>query len=234
MNKNERKFIKNMFDKIAPWYDFLNRFLSLRQDVSWRKKAVKSLELKTKNPKVLDMACGTCDIGLEILKQNKTAQITGADFSWEMLKFSKKKIGIKNKSDKFSLVSSNALFSPFKDQTFDAVTIAFGIRNIVNRKKALENFYSSLKKGGKIAVLELTTPENKFLKTIYLFYFLKILPAIGGLFSKNYSAYTYLPQSVINFPSSQEFLKIMESAGFKNLKYKNFTFGICTLFTGEK
>jgi demethylmenaquinone methyltransferase/2-methoxy-6-polyprenyl-1,4-benzoquinol methylase len=223
-----------MFDKIAPWYDFLNRFLSLRQDVSWRRKAVKSLELDHKNPKILDMACGTCDIGLEILRQNSSAHITGADFSWEMLKFSKKKIRLKNKSENFSLISSNALFSPFKNEIFDGITIAFGIRNIVNRQKALENFYSSLKKGGKIAVLELTTPENRFLKTLYLLYFLKILPFIGGLFSKNYHAYSYLPESVINFPSSGEFLKIMEKAGFKNVEYKNFTFGICTLFTGEK
>lgn len=234
MNKNERPFIKSMFDKIAPWYDFLNRFLSLRQDVSWRRKAVKSLELGHKNPKILDMACGTCDIGLEILRQNSSAHITGADFSWEMLKFSKKKIRLKNKSENFSLISSNALFSPFKNEIFDGITIAFGIRNIVNRQKALENFYSSLKKGGKIAVLELTTPENRFLKTLYLLYFLKILPFIGGLFSKNYHAYSYLPESVINFPSSGEFLKIMEKAGFKNVEYKNFTFGICTLFTGEK
>jgi demethylmenaquinone methyltransferase/2-methoxy-6-polyprenyl-1,4-benzoquinol methylase len=234
MNKNERPFIKSMFDKIAPWYDFLNRFLSLRQDVSWRRKAVKSLELDHKNPKILDMACGTCDIGLEILRQNSSAHITGADFSWEMLKFSKKKIRLKNKSENFSLISSNALFSPFKNEIFDGITIAFGIRNIVNRQKALENFYSSLKKGGKIAVLELTTPENRFLKTLYLLYFLKILPFIGGLFSKNYHAYSYLPESVINFPSSGEFLKIMEKAGFKNVEYKNFTFGICTLFTGEK
>jgi demethylmenaquinone methyltransferase/2-methoxy-6-polyprenyl-1,4-benzoquinol methylase len=202
--------------------------------VSWRRKAVKSLELDHKNPKILDMACGTCDIGLEILRQNNSAHITGADFSWEMLKFSKKKIRLKNKSENFSLISSNALFSPFKNEIFDGITIAFGIRNIVNRQKALENFYLSLKKGGKIAVLELTTPENRFLKTLYLLYFLKILPFIGGLFSKNYHAYSYLPESVINFPSSGEFLKIMEKAGFKNVEYKNFTFGICTLFTGEK
>ncbi|MDY0131834.1 MAG: bifunctional demethylmenaquinone methyltransferase/2-methoxy-6-polyprenyl-1,4-benzoquinol methylase UbiE [Desulforegulaceae bacterium] len=234
MNKNERPFIKSMFDTIAPWYDFLNRFLSLRQDVTWRKKAVKSLKLDQNNPKILDMACGTCDIGLEVLRQNRTAQITGADFSWEMLRFSKKKIRLKNKENSFYLVSSNALYSPFKDQKFNAVTIAFGIRNIVNRQKALENFYSCLKSGGRIAVLELTTPENQFLKSLYLLYFLKILPFIGGLFSKNYNAYSYLPESVINFPSSPDFLKIMEKAGFKNLEYKNFTFGICTLFTGEK
>jgi demethylmenaquinone methyltransferase/2-methoxy-6-polyprenyl-1,4-benzoquinol methylase len=223
-----------MFDTIAPWYDLLNRLLSLRQDVVWRKTAVKALDLKSKNPKILDMACGTCDIGLEILRQNNTAHITGADFSWEMLKFSKKKIKNKNKSQYFSLVSSNALFSPFREKSFDAVTISFGIRNIVNRKKALENFYSSLKDGGKIAVLELTTPENKFLKSLYLLYFLKILPAVGGLFSKNYQAYNYLPKSVINFPSAQKFSKIMNSAGFKNIKYKHLTFGICTLFIGEK
>ena len=233
MNKNERPFIKNMFDTIAPWYDFLNRLLSLRQDVAWRKKTVKSLELSN-NASVLDMACGTCDIGLEILRQKKNAHITAADFSKEMLKVSQKKIRLKNKSDFFSLVSANALYTPFKNNSFNGVTIAFGIRNIVDRKTALENFYSCLKNNGKIAVLELTTPENRFLKSLYLLYFLKILPFLGGLFSKNYHAYSYLPESVINFPSSPEFVKIMEQSGFTDVEYEPFTFGVCTLYTGKK
>lgn len=233
MKNNERPFIKQMFNTIAPWYDFLNRFLSLRQDVMWRKRAVESLDLP-ENPLVLDMACGTCDVGIEVLRQNKNAKIIGADFSFEMLKFSKSKIKKINKSKFFSLLSANALFSTFRDNTFDGLTIAFGIRNIVNRKEALKNFCSVLKPGGKIAVLELTTPTNTFLKTIYLFYFQKILPFLGGLFSKNYDAYTYLPESVINFPSSEEFSKIMEDSGFTDVEFTPLTFGICTLFTGKK
>ncbi len=233
MNNNERPFIKQMFNKIAPWYDFLNRFLSMNQDIVWRKKAVKSLELP-EHPAVLDMACGTCDIGIEILKHRKNAKITGADFSNEMLKFAEIKISAKKKNNNFFLLSADALHSPFKDNCFDALTIAFGIRNIVNKKKALVNFHKTLKKKGKIAVLELTTPENNFMRTLYLIYFQKILPFIGGIFSKNYQAYSYLPESVVNFPSSDDFCKIMEDAGFKNVKYSPLTFGICTLFTGEK
>lgn len=231
MDNNERPFIKQMFNTIAPWYDFLNRFLSLRQDVSWRRRAVKSLNLP-KHPLVLDMACGTCDIGLEILRQRKNAKIISTDFSMEMLKIANVKVS--PKKNNFSILSSNALYKTFKDNTFDGVTIAFGIRNIVNRKKALTNFYDCLKSDRKIAVLELGTPENKILKQLYLLYFKKILPFLGGLFSKNYHAYSYLPDSVINFPSASEFKKIMEECGFKDVEYKHFTFGICTLFTGTK
>jgi len=233
MKKNERPFIQQMFNRIAPWYDFLNRLLSLNQDVLWRKKAVSSLSLKA-NSRVLDVACGTCDVSLEVIKQNKTTSVVASDFSMEMLKIAAKKVSASGFGGKIRLILANGLMLPFWQESFDGVTIAFGIRNIVDRKTALENFYQVLKPDGKLAVLELTTPSGKFLQALYLIYFTRILPLIGGLFSKNFHAYSYLPESVINFPEPDEFVKLIEDCGFDDVNFESLTFGVCTLFTGIK
>ena len=135
---------------------------------------------------------------------------------------------------RIALLAGNALGLPFNDGLFDAVTIAFGIRNIADKRKALEEFYRCLKPGGTVAVLELSTPENRMFQALYLFYFLKILPMIGGLFSKNRSAYEYLPESVLRFPRSEDFSQIMEQAGFSEVVWRKMTFGIVTLFIGVK
>ena len=230
----ELDFIKEMFDSIAPKYDFLNRFLSLRQDIHWRRELVVAAEIPDKS-KVIDIACGTCDVALEIKKQNKNEiQVFAADFSPGMLKLGKKKISGKGENKTIHLITANALELPFKKDIFDAVFIAFGIRNIMDRKAALIGFYNSLKRGGKVAILELTTPHRKIVKGFYMFYFKKILPAFGTVFSKNSGAYHYLPASVIKFPSPQNFAFIMKNAGFSEIKWKRMTFGIVTLFVGTK
>lgn len=234
MINTELDFIKDMFDSIAPKYDFLNRFLSLRQDVRWRRELVMAAELSD-NSRVLDAACGTCDVALEIRKQKKgSGQIFAADFSPGMLKLGKKKISEKGNHCNIHLLAGNALALPFKKDSFDAVFIAFGIRNIMDRRAALTAFHSSLKRGGKVAILELTTPQKGIIKEFYMFYFKRILPALGTIFSKNSGAYHYLPASVINFPSPPEFAGIMRKAGFSEIKWKRMTFGIVTLFAGTK
>ena len=232
MTKMELNFIKEMFDSIAPKYDFLNRFLSLKQDLFWRKEMVKAAQFSNKT-KVLDVACGTCDVALEIKKQtNKSTKIFGVDFSHKMLELGKKKIQGNNSN--IYLTAGNALNLPFKNNLFNTVFIAFGIRNIINRKKALIEFYNSLEKNGKIIILELTSPEHIFLKKLYMVYFKTILPFWGGIFSKNHKAYQYLPSSVIKFPEPHKFVHIMKQAGFGKIKWKNMTFGIVTLFVGTK
>ncbi|MCP4023609.1 MAG: class I SAM-dependent methyltransferase, partial [Desulfobacteraceae bacterium] len=140
----------------------------------------------------------------------------------------------KPRPDNISLVNGDALNLPFDNNIFDAVFIAFGIRNIMDRKKALKAFYNTLKNGGRLAVLELTTPEKGFLKHVYLAYFKKILPLIGSFFSKHADAYSYLPDSVLKFPSPVRFSQTMKEAGFKDIRYKQMTFGIVTLFVGRK
>ncbi len=230
----ELDFIKDMFDSIAPKYDFLNRFLSLGQDIRWRRELVISVGIPD-HSKVIDIACGTCDVALEIKKQKKNkTEIFAADFSPGMLELGKKKKSNKDNNGTIHLIAANALELPFKQNKFDAVFIAFGIRNIMNRKAALREFYNSLKKGGKVAVLELTTPEKGIIKKLYLLYFKKVLPVMGALFSKNSGAYHYLPDSVLKFPSPADFARIMKQAGFSKIKWKQMTFGIVTLFVGIK
>jgi len=230
MTKRELVFIREMFDSIAPQYDFLNRFLSLRQDVYWRREMVKAAGI-TKESVVLDAACGTCDVALEIKRrQGETTRVIATDFSPGMLTLGKEKIGDK----KIHPVCGNALHLPFRGLAFDALFIAFGIRNIMDRAGALKAFHQALKPGGRVVVLELTTPKKGLLRELYLTYFKQILPGLGGFFSKNSGAYHYLPDSVLKFPEPEAFVKIMKKAGFTKIRWKRMTFGIVTLFVGTK
>ncbi len=245
----ELDFIKDMFNSIAPKYDFLNRFLSAGHDIVWRREMVRSAKLP-KKCQVLDVACGTCDVALEIKRQiGDKASIVGIDFSPAMLKLGKKKIikSIKYKANLFKidnnyfykednihLAAGNALLLPFRDSIFDAVFIAFGIRNIMDRQGAIRQFYRVLKTGGTLAILELTSPPEGFFKDVYLLYFKRLLPAIGSMFSKNSSAYHYLPASVLNFPTPEKFSATIRAAGFEKVKWSCMTFGIVTLFIGRK
>ncbi len=230
----ELDFIREMFDSIAPKYDFLNRFLSLRQDVYWRREMVQAAKIPSTGM-VLDVACGTCDVAMEARNQaGNSARIIGTDFSPGMLALGQLKLKTSRRFAAIPLVCANALALPFQAARFDAVLIAFGIRNIMDRRGALKQFHEALKPGGKVVVLELTAPERGIFRQVYLFYFKRILPAIGSLFSKNAGAYHYLPASVLKFPSQQKFSQIMVSAGFTDVKWKPMTFGIVTLFAGTK
>ncbi|MCU0599805.1 MAG: bifunctional demethylmenaquinone methyltransferase/2-methoxy-6-polyprenyl-1,4-benzoquinol methylase UbiE [Desulfobacterales bacterium] len=230
----ELEFIRDMFDGIARRYDLLNRLLSLRQDVHWRRKMVSALNL-SQNDAVLDVACGTGDVIIEILKQcNCIQQVVGVDFSLRMLQIARKKLTAVRKGGAVRLIAGNGLHLPFPEKSFTAVTIAFGIRNIVDRKTAIRVFFDCLKPGGILAVLELTTPENRYLQSLYLLYFKRLLPKIGAFFSKHLKAYSYLPESVIGFPGAREFAGIMKEAGFKNIQWRHLTLGAATLFVGYK
>ncbi len=229
----ELDFVKEMFDKIAPKYDFLNRLLSMRQDVRWRKEMVRAAGLEAE-ARVLDAACGTCDVGLEISRSLKgKARITGLDFSFGMLALGKKKLKGKN-GQAITLVNGDALNLPVSDGHFDAGFMAFGIRNIMDRTRAMREFHRCLKNRGRIVILELTTPEKGIMRSMYLVYFKKILPLIGSFFSKHGNAYTYLPASVLRFPCPETFAGLMRQAGFTDIRYKQMTFGIVTLFVGVK
>ena len=229
----ELDFVKEMFDKISPRYDFLNRLLSFRQDTFWRSQMVRAAKLTPGN-RVMDVACGTCDVALEISAQLKgRVKIFGIDFSLGMLSLGRQKLVLK-KNTTIDILNANALHLPFKPDKFDAVFIAFGIRNIMDRKGAIRQFHKSLKKEGRLVVLELTTPEKGFFRQIYLGYFKRVLPLIGSFFSKHNNAYSYLPESVLNFPDPVSFSKTMKAAGFEQIRFKQMTFGIVTLFVGTK
>ncbi len=236
MQKNtELPFIKDMFESIAPKYDLLNRLLSLRQDVYWRRAMVSEIDIP-KSATVLDAACGTGDVALEILRQKGPGvRVFGTDFSPGMLILVKEKIAGKERiSDNIFPVAGDAFYLPFKAEIFDAVTIAFGIRNIQDKITVLKCFYDTLKPGGMLLVLELAAPPEEGLLSLYLFYFKKILPLIGWFFSKNLKAYQYLPDSVIHFPKPDVFADMMKSAGFSNVRWKKLTLGIAVLYIGYK
>jgi len=230
----EPSFIKDMFNHIAPRYDFLNRLLSLRRDVYWRREMAAALTVP-ESGRVLDVACGTGDVMIELMHQEKAGKhIIGLDFAPEMIGVARRKLHARAAICRTDLLAGNGLSLPFLPGTFDAITIAFGIRNIMDRKAALREFFTHLKPGGHLAVLELSTPRPRFLKYLYAVYFERILPAIGGFFSSNRMAYRYLPASVIRFPEPETFAGLMKSAGFKDICWRRLTLGLATLHIGVK
>ena len=230
-NKGER--IREMFDLIAPRYDFLNRLLSMGIDRRWRKFAVKQIKFE-ENGKILDVATGTADVALQIAAATPSSvAITGIDFSEQMIELGRVKVKNSPFSARITLQVAPCESIPFDDNTFDSATIAFGIRNVVDRLAGLQEMHRVLKPGGRVVILEFSNPESKLFRTLYNFYFLRILPAIGGLFSK-FSAYQYLPDSVLEFPPQEEFKKIMAQAGFGNIVHHDLTLGIATVYVGGK
>lgn len=230
-NKGER--IREMFDSIAPRYDLLNRLLSLGIDKRWRRFAVKQISYST-NGRILDVATGTADVALEIASSTPDkVTIVGVDFSPQMVELGRVKVEQSQFAKRITLQVAPCESIPFEDNIFDSATIAFGIRNVVDRLCGLKEMLRVLKPSGKIVILEFSNPRSKFFKALYNFYFLKILPVIGGLFS-DFGAYKYLPDSVLEFPSQEDFKAIMTEAGFKNVTHTDLTFGIATVYTGEK
>lgn len=229
--KGER--IRQMFDSIAPRYDFLNRLLSLGTDRRWRRFAVRQIKY-SENGRILDVATGTGDVALEIAARTPpTVTIVGVDFSREMVELGKEKVRNSPYSRRITMEVAPCEAIPFAEKSFDSVTIAFGIRNVVDRLQGLSEMQRVLKPGGRVVILEFSTPRSPLFKSIYYFYFLKVLPVIGGLFSK-FSAYKYLPDSVLEFPSREDFKGLMAAAGFSEPRHFDLTFGIATVYVGEK
>lgn len=224
--QEQSKKIQEMFNSIADKYDFLNGLLSFALDDNWRRNAIRLANIKSGN-KVLDLACGTGDMITEIKKQHPDAVIYGADFSVNMLHISQKKLG----SIPFTAADAHNL--PFKDNSFDRLTIAFGFRNITDKARGLSELYRVIKPGGKVCILELTRPENKVTSFFYRIYFMHLLPFIGGLFSSK-KAYKYLPDSVYHFPKRKEYRSMIEEAGFKNIHFKSLVFGAVTIAIMDK
>jgi demethylmenaquinone methyltransferase/2-methoxy-6-polyprenyl-1,4-benzoquinol methylase len=230
-NKGKKVKVEKMFDDIAPRYDFLNHFLSMGIDIIWRKTVRKSLA-SARPQKILDVATGTGDLAIELCNL-KPENIIGVDISEGMLNIGKAKIKKKNLDHIISMEVGDSEQLRFEDKTFDAVTVAFGVRNYENLQKGLKDMRRVLKPGGKLAVLEFSKPKTFPFKQIYNFYFKAILPTFGKLFSKHDSAYTYLPESVQSFAEDEAFIKELEQAGYKNCKQKRLTFGISTLYLAD-
>lgn len=222
-----------MFDSIAPRYDLLNRLLSFGIDRRWRRFAVAQLQVP-RHGRVLDIATGTCDVALEIARAtDDSVTIVGEDFTQGMLVHGQEKLADSPLGDRIMLVNAPCEAIPHPDGSFDAITIAFGIRNVVDRQAGLNEMFRVLKPGGRVVILEFSTPKSTLFRNIYYFYFRRLLPAIGGLLSKR-SAYQYLPDSVLEFPSQEQFQQMMAKAGFTALRCHDLTFGISTVYVGDK
>lgn len=225
--------IQQMFGAIAPRYDFLNRLLSFGIDRRWRTKAVRLLKYR-EGSRILDVATGTGDVALEIARSTPSSvKITGADFCQEMVKLGEEKVSASPYAGRIDFKVAPCEDLPFPNNTFDSITIAFGIRNVVDRKLGLAEMWRVLSPGGRIIILEFSTPRSMLFRQIYYFYFRRLLPVVGGLVSR-YNAYKYLPDSVLEFPSHEEFSRMISEAGFRNIHIKELTFGIATLYIGEK
>jgi len=222
-----------MFNQIAFRYDFLNHFLSAGTDKSWRKKAIR--ELGSVKPKtILDVATGTADMPIMMMKYLSPERIVGIDISEGMLDLGKKKI-VKYGFQKFiSLQTGDAEEIPFSDASFDGITVAFGVRNFQNLEKGLSEMWRVLKPGGKLVILEFSRPEKGFFLPFYKTYLRCIAPRIGKLFSGNKEAYRYLNESVNAFPEGSVFMGILEKAGYQESQYKKLSLGICAIYTGIK
>ena len=228
---NKKKQVTQMFDNIAKSYDFLNHSLSFGMDNIWRKIAIKKL---TNNPaSILDIATGTADFAISASKHTK-AKITGIDISQGMLDVGNEKIIKKGLSDRIHLQLADSENLPFDNNSFDALTAGFGVRNFENLNKGLCEMNRTLKTGGIVVILEPSKPTGFPLKQFYNLYFHYILPFIGGIISKDKNAYTYLPESVTAFPSGKYFLTELEKAGFKNCEHVPLTFGIVSLYVAIK
>lgn len=231
--REKKDQVADMFDSIAYRYDFLNRFLSVGTDVGWREKAI--AELKPLQPKqMLDVATGTGDMAILTYAMLRPEKITGIDISNGMLEIGRKKISGKGLEGHIELLTGDSETINFPDNSFDGITVAFGVRNFQHLEKGLKEMHRVLKPGGKLVVLEFSKPSNFLFKAVYNLYMNVIAPSFGKIFAKNKKAYRYLNQSVQAFPERQEFTNILKSAGYRDTYYKTLSLGICSIYCGSK
>jgi demethylmenaquinone methyltransferase/2-methoxy-6-polyprenyl-1,4-benzoquinol methylase len=225
--------VREIFATITGRYDFLNRLLSLRRDVAWRRFAVRKMRF-FETFRLLDVATGTADLALEAALRHPGIQVAGVDFVREMLAAGRPKIAGRGLVGRISLLQADAMNLPFPKGSFDAVGIAFGIRNMPDRLRALQEMRRVLVPGGRVFVLEMNFPRNRLWQGFFDLYLNRILPRVARLFSGNPEAYRYLTDSILHFPEPQAFLQMMEDAGFRNRERHSLTFSITCLYIGQR
>ncbi|KIC92810.1 bifunctional demethylmenaquinone methyltransferase/2-methoxy-6-polyprenyl-1,4-benzoquinol methylase UbiE [Flavihumibacter solisilvae] len=231
--RSKKEQVAEMFDQIAFRYDFLNRFLSGGTDIYWRRRAI--AELKAVKPKlVLDVATGTGDVALMTMKYLQPEKIIGIDISTGMLELGRKKIAKAMLNDRIELVEGDSETINFPVNTFDAITVAFGVRNFEHLQQGLKEMLRVLKPGGKLVVLEFSRPKQTGFKALYKLYMKLVAPGIGRLISKNKTAYQYLNDSVQAFPEGMKFVNILQECGYTGTYLKTLSLGICTIYCGTK
>lgn len=232
-DKEKGKLVEEMFDNIAPAYDKLNHRLSWNIDKSWRNQAIQALQ--PYHPQVmLDIATGTGDFAILAAKTLKPQKLIGADISEGMMKIGKQKVAEQKLDHIISFMKEDCMNLSFADNTFDAITAAFGIRNFEHLDKGLSEMHRVLKKGGHLSIVELTTPVTFPMRQLFKIYSHTFLPFYGKLVSKDKSAYNYLTASIEAFPQGEKMMEIFKKAGFDDMRFKRLTFGICTMYIATK
>ena len=226
--------VRQMFDSIAPAYDFMNRAMTLGIDKWWRRKAVKMVG-KYNPAQILDVATGTGDFAIQMYKALQPSNgIVGIDLSRQMLDVAVAKVGKAGMAGHFDFKEGDCMALDFADGTFDAVTVAFGVRNFEHLEQGYAEMYRVLRHGGVLCVLELSTPTNRFIKSLYDLYTRTLIPMVGRMVSHDRRAYSYLPESIAAVPQGDEMCEIMRRVGFKGCRYVRMTFGTCTIYMGER
>ena len=225
--------VRQMFDSIAPAYDFMNRAMTMGIDIWWRKLAVKRLK-RLRPTRLLDVATGTGDFAIQLHRSLQPQHITGIDLSQGMLDEAMRKVKEKGLEKDISFEQGDCMALPMQDEAFDAVTVAFGVRNFEHLLQGYREMARVLKPGGMLCVLELSTPTNPIIRWFYDLYTLHIIPAIGTIKSGDKSAYRYLPQSIAAVPQGDNMLQLMREAGLRDATFKRLTLGVCTIYTAFK
>ena len=231
--KPKKQQVAEMFNDIACRYDFMNRFLSGGIDQYWRRVAIRQLD-SMRPLRILDIATGTGDLAILAANKFPGTQITGIDISTGMLERGRKKIANLLLNKQIELIEGDSEAINFEAGTFDAITVAFGVRNFANLEKGLEEMYRVLKPGGKAVILEFSKPCQRIFRVLYNFYTKLIAPGVASLFTRNKEAYQYLHNSVKAFPEGEEFLHVLQQSGFKDISLKRLSLGICTIYCGIK
>lgn len=225
--------VREMFDNIAPAYDFMNRAMTFGIDRWWRRKAVDMLR-RHPHENILDVATGTGDLAMLLARRTEARSITGIDLSEGMIEVGRRKISESGLSGRITLTAGDCLNLPMADSTFDAVTVAYGVRNFENLLKGYGEMLRVLRPGGFITVIELSTPANPLVRPLYKLYTRWIIPAVGRMVSKDVRAYSYLPESIAAVPQRSEMTALMQQAGFEDARFRTLTFGTCTIYTARK
>lgn len=232
--QSKKEQVEQMFDNIAPTYDKLNHIMSLNIDRVWRRRVMRIVR-RSKAHKIMDVATGTGDLAIAMAKRVDRTQILGVDLSEEMLAVARRKVEKQGLEERIMLEKGDAEnLAMVGTESIDAATVAFGVRNFENIERGLSEIYRTLKPGGKLVVLEFSMPKNRIVRWVYSQYAHRLLPRIGGMISKDKQAYTYLPDSVEEFPSPERFAEILRGVGFKSVKTRSQSFGIAYIYDATK
>ena len=225
--------VREMFDSIAPAYDWMNRAMTFGVDKSWRRKAV-SMVAASKPGHIVDIATGTGDLAIALANKMPYASVTGIDLSQGMVDIGRTKVTAAGLDSRIDLLTADCLDMPFEDSSTDVITVAYGVRNFEHLDRGYAEMVRVLKPGGLLCVVELSTPVNPIIKPFYKLYTKFIIPTVGRMVSKDSRAYSYLPESIAAVPQGDDMLRLMRDAGFTDTKFKRLTFGVCTIYTGHK